>query len=485
MFSRRTTRSSRWRRSTLFAAGAVAAAAMIGPASASAGWSTVDPSGGTTPNGHGSAPDETASNGDAAYGIGGYSMTETTSTIPNAPGSCDWTVRGRLIVRNPTVDGLADGDPLEGVMVKVSGRSASGAAVGAAYNEWATDTTDADGNFSVSNDVCEPRRVKIEAKFDGDHLRVEGPSSPEWYELHDTLDEIDPSEINVRNEPFGGESGQQSTTQARTDAQTWIVFRTAIDRLAAIGQSLLADTTVHNPATLTAPVHSWSDTVFHGIHIAPSETESLDTMLHELGHIWAYPREIGEGCLATALAHDQSTHDQVEQPCAAMNEGLSDFFSNKLERLMMVEDGIDSSESQPGDSITPLNRSELKSNQLVSLTSLEQNELGWDQVFRVLTSADISRVLFGPGFGNFGVGYYTGLGCAGMPVGQSDLADALTVIGSSVNQLDLQDPTDPSVSDLFNRAADRLGSMDPLDAVAYTNAVDPNQTSEPHMAYGC
>ena len=118
MFSRRTTRSSRWRRSTLFAAGAVAAAAMIGPASASAGWSTVDPSGGTTPNGHGSAPDETASNGDAAYGIGGYSMTETTSTIPNAPGSCDWTVRGRLIVRNPTVDGLADGDPLEGVMVQ-------------------------------------------------------------------------------------------------------------------------------------------------------------------------------------------------------------------------------------------------------------------------------------------------------------------------------------------------------------------------------
>jgi hypothetical protein len=487
MSSRRTTRSTRprWRRSTLFAVSAVAAAAMI-PASASAGWSTIDGTGGTTPAGHGSAPDEAASNGDAAYGVGGYTMTETASTIPNGGGSCDWTVRGRLIVRNPTVDGLADGDPLEGVMVKVSGRSSAGAALGdAGYNEWGTDTTDADGNFSVAEDVCGERRVKIEAKFDGDHLRVEGPSSPVWYELHDTLDEIDPSVIDARNEPFGGESGQQSTTQARTDAQTWIVYRTAIDRLAAIGQSLLVDTTVHNPATLTAPVDSWADTVFHGIHISPRDTESLDTMLHELGHIWAYPRETGEGCLPTALLQDASTHDQVEQPCVAFNEGFADFFSNKLERLMMANDGIASSESNEEDSVTPLNRSELKSKQLVSLTSLEQNELGWDQVFRVLTSADITRVLFGPGFGNFGVGYYTGLGCTGMPVGQSDLADALTVIGSSVSQLNLQDPTDPSVSDLFNRAADRLGSFDGWDAIAYTNAVDPNQTSEPHSAYGC
>ena len=36
---------------------------------------------------------------------------------------CTWRVTGRLLVRDPTLDGVADGDPIAGVKVKVSGRS--------------------------------------------------------------------------------------------------------------------------------------------------------------------------------------------------------------------------------------------------------------------------------------------------------------------------------------------------------------------------
>jgi hypothetical protein len=183
--------SSRITRSAMLAISAVAAAAIALPATASAGWSTIDENGNTTPAGHGSAPDPPQGGGSSSGG--GYVATEVGSTVPNTSGSCRWTVKGRLLVRNPTVVELTDGESVEGDEVKVSGRSSLGAALGdLGYNSWGTVTTDANGEFSVSKTECGNCRVKVEAKFDSDDLRVLGPSSPTWYQLHDTLDEIAP-----------------------------------------------------------------------------------------------------------------------------------------------------------------------------------------------------------------------------------------------------------------------------------------------------
>ena len=122
----------------------------------------------------------------------------------------------------------------------------------------------------------------------------------------------------------------------------------------------------------------------------------------------------------------------------------------------------------------------------MSLTSLERNELGWDQAFRVLTSADLTRQLFGPGFGATGsVSTYSGPACTNQPTGLGDLADALRVVGDSSDQFDLQDSNNPSMADLFDRAADRLSGFDPLDSVKYVDTVDTTEDIEPHEAYGC
>ena len=56
---------ARWRRSIALAVSAIAAAAMFGPATASAGWYDIDDLGNTTPAGHGSAPDPVNDNGGA------------------------------------------------------------------------------------------------------------------------------------------------------------------------------------------------------------------------------------------------------------------------------------------------------------------------------------------------------------------------------------------------------------------------------------
>jgi len=470
-------------RRTLLLAVLAVAAALIGPASASAGWFSIDENGNTTPNGHGNIPDdELPTNGNSSSSSGGYVMTEATTVTVNTGGSCSWRVEGRLLVRNPTMSGLADGDPVEGIKVKVSGRSRSGAVLGdAGYNEWDTDVTNSNGEFSVTKTECSDRRVKVEAKFESDDLRVLGPSSPTWYQLHDTLDEEEPQTLDLNGEPFGGESGEQSTTQARTDAQTWILYRRAMDYVTGTGFSFLNDITVHNPATL-APNGSWSDPILHAIHIAPQFTSSAWNMLHELGHAWAYPREVGEGCLTWAAIQDGDTHDFSEQPCVAFNEGFADFFASKLIREMNSHGLI----SAISGSVTPLKRADLVSQGLVSLTSLERNELGWDQAFRVLTSADLTRQLFGPGFGATGsVSTYTGPACTNQPTGLGDLADALRVVGDSSDQFDLQDSDNPSMADLFDRAADRLSGFDPLDSVKYVDTVDTTEDIEPHEAYGC
>ena len=60
--------------------------------------------------------------------------------------SCQWTVRGRLYVRNPSLDGIADGDPLPGVEIKVSGADWAGT-VGNLFGKWDTVHTDANGEF--------------------------------------------------------------------------------------------------------------------------------------------------------------------------------------------------------------------------------------------------------------------------------------------------------------------------------------------------
>ena len=475
----RTRVAARWRRPVALAATVMLAAAVVGPATANASWSTYDrDTGATEGNGTGSAPPQTASNGDGIY-----------------DNFCEWTVTGRLTVSNPTVDGVNHGDPVAGVEVRLSGRTTPkvvGIGIPLPYTQWDAATTDTNGEFSLSYQQCGAREAKIEARFESDDLRTTSSTSPDWYELHKTPGAITPTSILLGDEPFGGETGAQALTQARIDAQTWIVYRKALDHLAAIGQPSLLDVTVDNPAIVSTNTDSWADPVLHEIHIAPANTTSLDNMLHELGHIWAYPREIGEDCLITAVAPPPfgdgsfSTHDQVETPCVAFNEGFADFFSNKLEEEMNSEALLASSE--PLNMTTPMNRATLNDNGLVSLSSVATNELGWDQVFRVLTSDDITRDLFGPGFGAaLPVSTYTGPSCAGagMPVGLDDLATALRVIGYTGDRIDLSDSDDPSVADVFDRAADRLAGFDDTDAIAYLNAVDPTLDSEPHDAYGC
>jgi hypothetical protein len=458
------------RRSILLAA--TLALALGAPAAAGASWYSYDPdTGNADPAGQGTAPEETANNHPSNWQV--VYTGDLDATIPSA--TCTWNVSGRLIVRNPTLDGVQDGDPVAGVEVKVSGKAPG---IFAWYSEWDTVTTDADGAFSLSHVECHDRQVKVQARFDSDSLRTTGATSPDWYQLHETSMR-GPSKIMMADEPFGGESGQQSITQARTDAQTWIFYRKAIDYFATIGRSFANKVTVHNPATLTSGV-SAADPILKEIHIDPNDTSDLDAMAHELGHIWTYPNVDGEGCLTFNAALSGDTHDAQEIPCVAFLEGAAEFISNKLEEEMNAAGLIQSS----GWTTTPRNRARLSQTfGLGNLVQVEQSDLGWENIFRTLASSDITRQLYGAANGVPGlVSTHYGPPCTGQPVGQDDLNDALRAIGDSVNRLDVG-ALGFGATSFLERAADRLASFDDDDADVYLAANTPTVATEPWIMY--
>src|SRR4051812_32252827 len=99
---------------------ALAIAALIALATAptaSAHMFDIDENGNTTPSQNG-PPDPPESSG------GGGTYTQTTAanldpgtTLVGGSGSCTYRVEGKLVVRNPTVAGIANNAPLPGVEV--------------------------------------------------------------------------------------------------------------------------------------------------------------------------------------------------------------------------------------------------------------------------------------------------------------------------------------------------------------------------------
>jgi hypothetical protein len=256
-----------------------------------------------------------------------------------------------------------------------------------------------------------------------------------------------------------------------------MVYRKALDYTKSIGYPFLNKVTAHNPATLTTGGLSATDPILQDIHIDPSDTNSIDTLLHELAHAWTYPHVSGEGCLTFDAMLSGDTHQAQESSCVAFNEGSAEFIADKLEQELNTAGEISSTE---GDSTKPMNRAKLEQTfGLDDLTEVSKQDNGWEDVLRVLTTGDITRQTFGirtdaPG----SVGTYSPTGCSGQPTTLDDLADAFNVING-------MDVSGVSVASFLGRADNRLSAFDNADANRYMDAIDPSETSEPHTAYGC
>lgn len=325
---------------------------------------------------------------------------------PGDAKNCNWTVKGKVAVEHQLPELINKFGPksyLKGIKVKVSAKEKV-LGVWGSYNSWGELTTNANGEYSVTNEKnCDTRRFKVEVKFQNSDLEVRHEHSTsniltdvKWYTI------IDDNEKSSGSIDFGDSTFQANSTndlndfEARRHAGIWKVYQLAIEHMKSMGSEFAFTTQIkvkypHSGITGDSAELSYSNPTTKRIYIVKnSQKDQFDvrTLLHELAHVWAYNHMSGEICLTETLLLNGSTHGLVGDHCVAFHEGFAEWWKD-----MMLEELFEKSE------VPPLSRHHLASGgvgtPLTNLSLMQRHDTGWLSVFHTLTLDNIHKYDFG------------------------------------------------------------------------------------------
>lgn len=443
--------------------------------------------------------------------------------------TCTYNVSGKVVTTDnrlnfhdtfsvsDSTDALAADTPLAGAKVRVS-TSWSGLGV---FDVWSEKTLGSDGSFSFSKtwtgafDCSFKRDYKVDVSFEDSELEI--GTSP-WYTVkQDSGSARSAGTHNLGTLRFkDGAAKDAGDDDARIAAETWVVVHRAIDLLQSEGVGYTSKITVHNP---NRTVTSWMPDGMEGSYADPGgsmtayidddASQKVGTILHEIGHLWAYQHSTGEECLTDAWWADLSTHDATETSCVAFHEGFAAYFGDMLSWELDQADLLNGSAEYPAafnrEGISNLSDyfSGADFADIDNLSGVQTSEFGWMHAFRVLDQKQLGAAVFstldvaididGDGsadpFVGSATGTGTGTGTIALPAGtvisgstcdrapNLDLFDVLNVFGSSFNS------SSPTVESLLSRADSRLTDFDATDASNYKTLIDPAKSSEPSSMY--
>ncbi len=416
---------------------------------------------------------------------------------------CDWTVRGTLRVayeRLPEMAALTGGTgALADVLVKVSARSKV-AGIWGSWKTWETTRTDSRGRFTVAKRKgCGDRQLKIEVKFQDGGLEIRHRTATssvtkvKWYEVVQDADggrvrtssTIDLGALTFR----AGAPAQLGDFEARHHAELWSLYRLVFAHLAAKGPGFAFKNTVkikypHDSRVVpNAREASYVNPTTKVIYIHRSRDGRTDqfttaTLLHELGHRWAFERSRGEVCLTLDLIMTGDTHDLADDPCVAFHEGFAKYFQQQLERELFGE--------APD---LPYNRARLNSGvgwQRIRLTNLDlmgRLDEGWWSVLTTLSLARLYTYDFGTAGGRVGNGRITptavtGRSCVGPSV---TFTEVLRVFEPDARAgfPEYLDRADTTIDGFLTRADAVLTRMDADERSMFLALADPAGTMQP------
>lgn len=411
----------------------------------------------------------------------------------DARADCDWTVRGKLQVDHviPDLPSSLGTSGLGGVEVRVSAKEKVFGSWGS-WNAWPTVRTDSDGDFVVRKSKnCDGRRFKVEVKFQDSTLEVRHGSATssldkvEWYTIVDeTSGEHAAGTIDFGNKTFAATgSFDLDDEDARAHADIWFVYKKAIAKAASLGTDLAFTTQVkvkfpHNSLVANDNVEaSYANPTTKVIYIFKSSTEShldVDTLLHEMGHIWAYNHSSGEICLTETLIATQDTHGLVADSCVAFHEGWAEYFGNEMQRALFGR-GTDLPWSRP-----KLNAG-IGGEPLTNKTLMQRHDEGWRSVFQTLTTESLHRYDFGTPDGTepsptIAWKAVAPLGCTSPSLSFAEIMSVFNAGGSFSNKLSRDETT---IAKFLDRAAGRLADLTQEDADTIEALVDPASSVQP------
>ncbi|MEM6326458.1 MAG: hypothetical protein AAF791_05010 [Bacteroidota bacterium] len=348
-------------------------------------------------------------------------MTTTATVTPSASGNgCEWTVTGAVRVNHamPELEGaIGEFSDLAGVKVKVSAAlrlSSVGGGVWGTYDKWAEVTTNSRGEFTVRHtptlSSCDGvRRFRVKVKFQSDDLELRHGNATsslnkvKWYTIVDQDGTQTDHTVDLGTKTFDWQHAHDlGEMEARGHAEAWVVYTALLDQLESYGSgytfteplkvkfphnSALAGDGVEasyaNPFTNVVYIFRANDCPENRLVPAEGACEShltVNALLHEAMHIWAYQHSTGEEDLALNLLTSGSTHC-FEPTYIAFHEGFAEFAAERLAKILF---GIDAPLPVTRDAMQDGFTCEGSTNRLTSIGQVEDHDYGWIASLRTL-----------------------------------------------------------------------------------------------------
>jgi hypothetical protein len=325
-----------------------------------------------------------------------------THTAPTQAKDCDWKVSGKISSLNLLPElktKFGSKSYLDNLEVKVSAKEKVFGIWGT-WNAWDVVRSNSSGSFTASNSKnCDQRRFKVEVRFNDDDLEIHWAKSTQiltkdvlWYTvLDETSGEHPAGPVNLGEFTFGSNKLDLNDFDAHHHADIWQAYHMVIEHFKGMGSEYAFKSKIkikypNDSALVGAAEDSYANPITKHIYInkdAGGDQFSLDTIYHELFHVWVYDHFSGEGCLTETLLLTGDVHGIVNDPCVAFNEGAAEWGMGQLEQVLF---GITPE--------LPFSRQDLKSKGATNLGLVQRLDDGWQSLLSTMTLPELSKYNF-------------------------------------------------------------------------------------------
>lgn len=420
-------------------------------------------------------------------------------TSTDARASCAWTIKGKLAVDHRLAELASEFNEsaLANVEVKLSAKEKV-LGVWGTWNAWPTVRSRSDGSFTVSNTKnCDGRRFKVEVKFSDDDLEVRHEHSTssitkaKWYTIVDESS----GEHAAGTTDFGtktfrsGGAHDLDDDEAWSHADIWVLYKKALAVAASYGSSYAFSGQVqvkypHNSDVVSDTREaSYCNPTTKVIYIFKSNDGtddhfSVDALLHELGHKWAYDHTSGEICLTETLLINGDTHGLVGDSCVAFHEGWAAYFADEMERAIVG-----------GDKKLPYSRPKLNAGidgtPLTSESLMQRHDMGWWSVFHTLSTALLHKYEFGTASSGTPSPKIAAKTLLPINCSSPDISfkEVMSVFLSGGTYTQLLSRGETTIEGFLERAAGRLSDLSDAQGETIEKLVDPSSTVQPSSEF--
>jgi hypothetical protein len=441
----------------------------------------------------------------------------------------------RSLANISTAHGMAV--PLRGVRVRVSAKQFDADVSG--WEVWAAGETDATGAFELRNSKNEWKRLfRVEAMFKDDLLKIYPPNDSllsaltrfaddylptrtrlehltrdlreelimqlldhttrlvydcKWYTMYESepKDKREPSVVDFGTLPFAGPAlFDRNDFTARRHAEIWFVAKQVMGLLDHHGLGFRTD----RPAAILHPHDNgmlpdgWEASFANPhtdiVHLARNNRRdefNVDTIVHELTHLWAYQNVRQEERLATYLLTHFDTHSGRLPNWVAWHEAFAESMSNEFIREIFGTQntvyGAFPSQRRP------YSRPYLRTQNITTRADLDFYEDGWASIFGLLVNPDPCDLDMTPSPGPYAVSGTPGakdqgwVPCTAPKIGWKNILKAVAGAG---NQTDggLERGA-MRMESFFRRIADQVPEFTERYQEAFASILDPQESRTP------